>query len=84
MRVTSFLKWVSGSLFGHVLFYGLLFTITLSPTFIYLNYVQESLTLSWAIYVVIVCVILGSVGGFLIWSTITLPRLKRRDRSLRR
>jgi len=80
MRITAFLRWVGTSLFGHVLFYGSLFTLALSTTFIYLNYVQQTLTLGWAIYVVLVCVILGAVCGLLIWSTITLPRIRRRDR----
>jgi hypothetical protein len=82
MRITAFLKWASTSLVGHVLLYGLAFTLFLSPILIYLNYVEQTLTLSWAIFVVVVCAVLGAVGGLLIWSTITLPYIRRRKKNL--
>ena len=47
--------------------------------FTYLNYIQGTLTVSWAIWIVGLSAAVSIIISILIWTTITMPRIKRRD-----
>jgi hypothetical protein len=78
----TFAKWASTSLIGHVVLFELTFSIPMSFLMIYLNYVEGTLTASWALWLFFVSALLGSVGAGAIWYTITLPLIKRQKRKL--
>jgi hypothetical protein len=77
MQPRKFLKWTGGSLIGHVVFFELIFSLPLLVVFLYLNYLQHTLTVDWAIHMVLISPIPGAVLAVLIWYTITLPRIRR-------
>ena len=74
----KFFRWVSSTLLGHIAYYGGLLALVESITLLYLNYVQHTLTPSWAIFVLLICTLMGFVSAIIIWFVITLPRLNRR------
>jgi hypothetical protein len=76
--VRMFFRWVNSTLLGHIAYYGSLFAVSESATSIYLNFTEDTLTLSWAIFTVIGCAFLGVMGAVVIWFVITLPRIKRK------
>ena len=70
----TFLRWANSTLLGHGAYYGGLFALAESITGLYLNYIQHTLTATWATFVVLVCAIMGTVCAVLIWYTMDLPR----------
>ncbi len=76
--MNRFFKWVNTSLPGHIAYYGALLTFVESITLLYLNYVQHTLTPSWAIFEVLLCTLMGLVSAIIIWFVIALPRINRR------
>ena len=78
------LKRVGISLWGHVLFYQVVFSLPIAATFLYLNYSDGTLTTAWAGLIAIVSAVFGLMVAVGIWYTITLPRLRRRGRDLER
>jgi hypothetical protein len=79
LKRQPFLKWASSSFFGHVVLCELLFSLPLALVFMDLNHADGKLTPSWAFYLVVVWALLGMVGAALVWFTISLPLLKRRQ-----
>ena len=80
----TLLKRVGTSLWGHVLFYQVVFSLPIAATFLYLNYSDGTLTTAWAGHIAIVSVVFGLMVAVGIWYTITLPRLRRRGGDLER
>lgn len=70
--------WVGKSLIGHCVFYQLVFALPIAATFLYLNHVDGTLTLTWAAHIALVSAVGGIIVAVSIWYTITLPRIKRR------
>jgi hypothetical protein len=79
LRRHRFLIWAATSLTGHVVFFELIFAIPMAIIFTYLNYIQGTLTVSWAIWIVGLSAAVSIIISILIWTTITMPRIKRRD-----
>ena len=77
MRLRPFFRWVNSNLKGHIVYYGSVFTVAFSATSIYQNYTEQTLTLRWAIFIVVVCALMSVVCATIIWFFITSPRLKR-------
>ena len=80
----TLLKRAGTSLWGHVIFYEVVFSLPIAATFLYLNYSDGTLTTSWAGHIAIVSAAFGAMVAVGIWYTITLPRLKRRGNNLER
>lgn len=49
-RNNKFLKWMATTLKGHMVLFGLVWLLVMSPVFIGLNYSEGDLTLTWALY----------------------------------
>ena len=77
MRLIKFFRWVNSTLIGHIVCYGSAFTLSELITSMYLNFTQHTLTLSWAILIVLGAAVFGVVCSVIIWFVITLPRIKR-------
>lgn len=78
MQVAKFLKWASSSLIGHMVLFGVL---CLGPgylAFLVLIYSEGTLTVTWALYLALICGLMGVVGAIPVWYTITLPLIKQR------
>jgi hypothetical protein len=73
-----FVRWASKSLVGHLVFFGGAFAIGESLFFCTQNYMDGTLTVAWAIWIVSASIVLGALGAGAVWYTMTLPRLKRR------
>ncbi len=73
----KFFRWVNSTLLGHIAYYGSIFTVAFSVTSIYLNFTQHTLTLSWALFTVLGCAVIGVVSAIIIWFVISVPRMKR-------
>ncbi len=82
MQRTKFLFWASSSLTGHVAFFQLIFAIPMAALGIFLNYTQGTLTVGWAVWIVGLAAICAIVLSILIWTTITMPRIRRRSEKL--
>ncbi len=83
-RHMTLLKRVGTSLWGHVLFYQVVFSVPIAVTFLYLNYSDGTLTAAWAGHIAIVSVVSGVTLALGFWYAITLPRLRRRGSELQR
>lgn len=46
--------------------------------FIYLNYAEGILTPNWALWIVAFVIVVCIINAILVWTTITLPRLRVR------
>jgi hypothetical protein len=78
LKRNSFLVWASNSLTGHVAFFNLIFGLPMDVLFIYLNYTQGTLTPTWALWIVALGIAGSILVAILVWTTITLPRLRVR------
>lgn len=79
LLIVKITRWVRSSLIGHVVFYGLLWAIVMSSVFNWLNYSEGAVTLSWALFSVLVCAVVGAIIGALGWWGITQPMQRRRQ-----
>lgn len=78
MQFKQLFKWARGSLIGHVVAFELFFSIPMGLGGLFTNYVQGTLTLPWAMYVLVLAAALGAVLGVVIRYAVTLPIIKRR------
>lgn len=73
----NFSKWISRSLLGHVVFFQIIFSLPASIYGLVSNYTQGTLTVPFAVEMMIVVSALGAVGAAAVWYTITLPIINR-------
>jgi hypothetical protein len=78
MQRVRFLAWASTTLTGHLLLFQLIFAVPMAVLFILLNYSQGTLTPGWAIWIIGLSAAVTIFVTILIWTTITLPRMKGR------
>jgi uncharacterized integral membrane protein len=89
MARRKFLKWCSTTLAGHLVLFALPFWIVLSTTFLIMNYLDGTLTFSWAISIILTGLIGGIIVAVLVWFTLTSRLIKatnqrQKDRDLER
>jgi hypothetical protein len=75
----TFFKWASFSLLGHVALSEVIAALPFFLVMLFLNYSEGTLSLEWALWIFGVSVVMGVVGAVLIWYTISLPLIKRRN-----
>lgn len=85
----KFLKWCSTTLAGHLVLFALPFWLVMSAIFLIVNYLDGTLTFSWAINIVLTSLVGGVIGAVLVWFTLTSPLIKatsqrHKDRDLER
>jgi len=73
----SFLEWASHSLIGHVAFFQITFSLSITILFLGLGYSDGTLTPIWALYTIFISSIIGLIIAILIWYTVSLPLIKR-------
>jgi hypothetical protein len=78
MTFRQFWVWTCSSLWGHLVFWALIFTFPMCCLGLWLNYTEGTLTLQWAPYIVLYAVLGGFVLGVIIWFTITSPLMSHR------
>ena len=79
----KFFKWTGSTLIGNVVLAEIFASLPFFLVFTGLNYSEGMLTLSWALYVAFISIIVGIVGGILVWYFVTLPQLEKRKRGFR-
>jgi hypothetical protein len=77
MSTLGFIRWCARSLKGHLVLFGFTFGVVMSAVFLWLNWTQGTLTVSWALLVVGYSFVGGVIGGALVWYRITRPRMLR-------
>jgi hypothetical protein len=78
MRRSKFIAWASTSLIGHVALFEIAFGIPIAVLMIFLNYTEGTLTIGWAFWIVGSCAAISILLAVAIWTTLTLPRIKRK------
>jgi|HubBroStandDraft_4_1064222.scaffolds.fasta_scaffold40940_2 hypothetical protein len=78
---SSWLKRASFSLRGHIALFEAAFSLPLFTVFLWRNYSEGTLTLVWALYLVILWAVLGGIGAVIFWYGVTSPLIKTRDGS---
>jgi hypothetical protein len=66
------------SLPGHIVLFEAVFSLPLFSYFLLHTYRQGTLSLSWALYLLLLWSILGAVGGAFFWYVISQPLTRRR------
>jgi hypothetical protein len=82
MVLMKFLRWASTSAVGHVVLFGVPFFLLESAAGLVLNYRDGTLSLAFGLQIVVTGIVLGGIGGLLIWYTVTSPLIKWRKRKL--
>ena len=77
MSARQFFRWCLSSLWGHLVYFGILWGVGFSILGLWLNWTQGTLTLEWAFYVVGYSFLGGPIVGALVWYLITRPRFGR-------
>ena len=77
MRRSKFIAWARTSLSGHVALFEVVFGIPIALLMIVLNYTEGTLTFGWAVWIVGSCAAISIILAVAIWTTLTLPRIKR-------
>ena len=72
-----FFVFVNGSLFGHVVFYELIFSLPAFIWFLVENYKEDALTVAWTVQFALEGIAGGVLVAFALWHTVTLPLLRR-------
>ena len=78
MRRSKFIAWASTSLSGHVALFEIVFGLPMAVLMIFLNYTDGTLTIGWAMWIVGSCAAISIVLAIAIWTTLTLPRIRRK------
>jgi hypothetical protein len=73
----NILQRASSSLLGHIALAEAVFALPLFLFFLSENYSQGTLTVEWSIYLAILWVVFGAVGGAFFWYTVSLPLIRR-------
>jgi len=77
MNAFALIKKTTQSLTGHILLFQALWAVPMAILFIWLNYTEGALTVSWALW----CVFVSMVGALaiapLMWFTCTRPMIRR-------
>ena len=67
------------SLLGNVILCELFFAVPMFVLFSWLNYSEDSLTPTWALWIALVCILLGALMALIFWYCLFLPLIKRRQ-----
>jgi hypothetical protein len=70
-KVRKFAKWASSSLVGHIVLFQICGALPMFILFMYLNYSEDTLTLSWAIWIAFVAECFGIFMALLMWFTLS-------------
>jgi hypothetical protein len=76
MARQKFLKWCSTTLLGHLVLFALPFWIVMSVIFLIANYVDGTLTVAWAFYILWMGLLIAVICAVLVWFTLTSPLIK--------
>lgn len=79
MKKLPFLKWASTSLIGNIVLLELFAGMPLFIAFLYLNYSEGTLTMTWGLLIAVVSGLIGVAGGLFSWFTVAQPLIKRRE-----
>jgi len=71
-------RWLATTLHGHIVLYGGGWSIVMIPTFLIMNYMEGTLTLKWALFIILTCPLFGILGGVFMWFFVMKPLLRRR------
>lgn len=77
-RFVNFLRWTVSTWFGCVVGLGTLVAVPMCALFLYLNYVEGSLDVSWGLWIAFVSAVGGIVWATLFWFTVLRPLIRRR------
>ncbi len=81
MNLRRFVQWTCSSLVGHLVLFGLTFTVPICLLGMLLNYSEGTLTWDWAPFIALYSALGGVASAVIIWFTITSPlRQKYRGR----
>jgi hypothetical protein len=72
MQRSKFISWASTSLSGHVALFEIVFGIPIAVLMIFLNYMEGTLTIGWAMWIVGSCAAISIILAIAIWTTLTL------------
>jgi hypothetical protein len=75
----NLLKRASSSLLGHIALIETLFSLPMFLYFLVQSYAEAELTVSWGIYLAVVWASFGVVGAALVWYSVSLPLIRRRE-----
>jgi len=78
VKLRTSIEWASSSALGHIASIGSIFSFVEIAAFLIPDYLDGTLTLARALYLVVVFVSLGVAVALLTWYTVTLPLIKRR------
>lgn len=78
MQFRKLVKWLGTSLIGNVVLTEILFSIPLIIAGIGLNYSEGTLSLGWAIQIIVWVAIIGIIAGICVWYLITLPQIRKK------
>ena len=79
----KFLQWAGTTLVGNIILAEIFASVPFFLVFLGLNYSEGTLTPFWVMYLVIISIVLGGVGGILVWYFVTLPQLEKKKRGFR-
>jgi hypothetical protein len=71
MQRSKFISWASTSLSGHVALFEIVFGIPIAVLMIFLNYMEGTLTIGWAMWIVGSCAAISIILAIAIWTTIS-------------
>ena len=76
MARQNVLKWCSTTLLGHLVLIALPVWIAMSAIFVIANYIDGTLTVAWAFYILWMGLLIAVIVAVLIWFTLTAPLIK--------
>ena len=74
---STFLRWAIGSARGTILLFSIVFGIPMTLLGLHLNFVEGTLTLGWAIHVVLYTLLISAASGLFAWYTM-IRRLRNK------
>jgi len=77
MALLSLLKRSSSSLLGHIALFEIVFSLPFFLYFLHQHYLEDTLTVEWAIYLAVIWAVGGAVVAGFVWFTVSLGLIKR-------